>query len=98
MEHGKASFEPLTGKGKLFPRGSTCMFKEKVVPCFTRRIKCGCRPSNILKDIFETIDHFNLLPRINGAVPFSILGGHGSWLELIFYSTSTTLLLNGIYV
>ena len=31
-----ASFEPLTGKGKLFPGGPRCVFKGKVVPCFTR--------------------------------------------------------------
>ena len=30
------SFEPLTGKGKLFPGGPSCMFNGKVVPCFTR--------------------------------------------------------------
>ena len=31
-----ASFEPLTGKGKLFPGGPSCVFNGKVVPCITR--------------------------------------------------------------
>ena len=40
--------------------------------------------SNILKEIFETIYHFNLLPCINDVIPFTILDGYGSRLELYF--------------
>ena len=32
LEYRKASFKPLTGKGKDFPEGPTCMFKVTVVP------------------------------------------------------------------
>ena len=48
--------------------------------------------------IFRTIDHFNLPPRINDIVTCVILDAHGIRLELTFYSTSTTLLLNHVYV
>ena len=55
-------------------------------------------PSNILIEIFETMDHFNLLPRMNDVVPFVILDGYGSRVELPLCSISMTLLMNGVYV
>ena len=60
------------------------MFKDNVIPCFTLWIECGGIISNILRETFETIDNFNLLPRINGVVPFAMLGGHKSRFELPF--------------
>ena len=84
LEDELASFEPLTGKGKLLPGGPTCMFKGKVVPCFIRWSESGGMSSIILKEIFETIDHFQLLPRTPGVLPFAMLDGHGSRLELPF--------------
>ena len=36
FEHEKAPFDPLTGKSKVIPEGPSCMFKNKLVPCFTR--------------------------------------------------------------
>ena len=47
-----ASFESLTGKGKLFPGGPSCVFKGKVVPCFTRWSESGGMSSTILKRNF----------------------------------------------
>ena len=79
-----ASFEPSTGKGKLFPGGSSCVFKSKAVPCFTRWSESGGMSSTILKYFFETIDHFTLLPQTFGVLPFAMLDGHGSRLELPF--------------
>ena len=55
-------------------------------------------PSNILIEIFETMDHFNLLPRMNDVVPFVILDGYGSRVELPLCSILMTLLMNGVYV
>ena len=46
-EHENASFEPLTGEGKSFPGGPTCMFKGKVVPCFNRCGESGGMSSTI---------------------------------------------------
>ena len=60
------------------------MFKDNVIPCFTLWIECGGIISNILRETFETIDNFNLLPRINGVVPFTILDRHGSRIGLPF--------------
>ena len=47
FENRKALSESLTGEGKLFPRGPTCMFNGKVVPCFTRWRESGDVPSSI---------------------------------------------------
>ena len=92
VEHEKASFKPLTDEGKLFSGGPTCMFKGKVIPCFTHRSESGGVSSTILKELFETIDQLNLLPRSLGVISFSILDGHGSRLELPFliYSNAST--------
>ena len=60
------------------------MIKGKVIPCFTRLSELGGMSSTILKEFFETIDYFNLLPRVNGVVPFAMLGGHRSRFELPF--------------
>ena len=60
------------------------MFKGKVIPCFTRLSEFAGMYSTISKEVFETIDYFNLLPRINGVVPFAMLGGHKSRFELSF--------------
>ena len=53
--------------------------------------------SIILKETFEIVDYFNLLPRINDVVPFAMFHGHGSRHQL-FNSKSITLLVNGVYV
>ena len=84
LEYRKTSFKPLTGKGKHFPEGPTCMFKVTVVPCFTRWSECDGMTSNILKEIFEIIDHYNLLLRIHDVVPFAMLDVYGSRLKLLF--------------
>ena len=57
------------------------MFKDKVVPCFTRWSKCGGMTSNNLK---KSIDHFNLLPCTNVVVLFAMLDGHESLFGLHF--------------
>ena len=49
VEHEKASFEPLTGEGKLLHGGPTCMFNGKVVPCFTPWIESRGMSSTVLK-------------------------------------------------
>ena len=50
-----ATFEQLTGKGKLFPRGPSCVFKGKVVPCFTRWSESGGMSSTILKEFLKLL-------------------------------------------
>ena len=84
LGHEKASFDPLTSKGNFFPGGSTCVFKDIAVLCFTRWNEYGGMTYNILKEIFETTDHFNLLPRIYNIVPFAMLDRHESRLWLTF--------------
>ena len=91
LEHEKASFDPLTSKDKVFPGGSTCVFKDIAVLFFTRWSEYSGMTYNILTEIFETTDHLNLLPRIclmDVKVDFG----------LPFYSISMTPLLNGVYI
>ena len=64
------------------------MFKGKVVLCFTRWSESGGMSSTILKEFFETIDHFKLVPRTPGIFLFAMLDGHGSRLELPFLKYS----------
>ena len=52
-----------------------------------------CVSSDILKETFKTIDHFNLLAHKNGVVLFVKVS-----LAYLFYSISMTLLLIGGYV
>ena len=45
-------------------------------------VLCCVVSSTISKEFFENIDHFKLLPRTPGVLPFAILDGHRSRLEL----------------
>ena len=55
LEYRKDSFEPFVGIGKTFPGRIICIFKDTVVPCFTRWSEYGGMTSNILKKIVELL-------------------------------------------
>ena len=73
-----------SGVGKQFPGGPTCRFRGKDVPCFCRWSKKGGITAEILKDILQTFDEYDLFPWVNGLCPFLLLDGHGSRFELPF--------------
>ena len=77
-------FENNYGKDKMFPSGPTCEVNGITVPCFIRWSESGSITSQILKEAFETMDHFKLFPRRNGIKPFALLDAHGSRVERPF--------------
>jgi hypothetical protein len=73
-----------TGSGKLYPNGPTCQFKGKEVPCVVCNTENGSITSELLVSFLKHMDALNLFPRDNGVMPFLLLDGHGSRLELPF--------------
>ena len=72
------------GKGKLFPMGPDCVFNGKTIPCMVRWSQSGSITSDILRDALATIDHYKVMNRSEGKLPFLLLDGHGSRFELPF--------------
>ena len=72
------------GEGKVFPGGLTCLFNGKSVPCFVRWSEKGGINSAILTDILREMDARGIFKREDGRVPFLLLDGHGSRIELEF--------------
>ena len=77
-------FEKNSGKGRRYPGGPTCSFQGKTVPCLTRFSPKGSITSAILVDILATLDLIGVFDRSDGKVPFLLLDGHGSRIELHF--------------
>ena len=74
-----------SGPGRFFPGGPYCKFRNKNVPAFIRWYESGSITSDILKEVFQTLDYFDLFPRTNPNIkPFALLDGHSSRLELPF--------------
>jgi hypothetical protein len=73
------------GKGKYFPRGPTCTFRGKDIPCLTYITESGGINGDILVDILRTLDELDVFPRVpGGPVPFLIIDGHESRLAPTF--------------
>ena len=53
-------FSKNMGPGKLYPGGSTCIFKGKEVPCLCRWTAKGGVDRSILKDIVKTLDDIGI--------------------------------------
>ena len=77
-------FEKNSGKGKLYPGGPTCTFQGKIVPTLTRFSPKGSITTEILVDIVGTLDHIGVFDRSEGKIPFLLLDGHGSRIQLPF--------------
>ena len=73
-----------TGKGKLFPTGPECTYNGKTIPCMSRWGKNGSMTGEILKEVVETLDTYNLFDRTGGKRPFFLLDGHNSRLSETF--------------
>ena len=68
----------------MFPGGPTCFVNGITVPCFIRWSESGSITSQILKEAFETMDHYQLFARSDTVKPFALLDAHGSRLEIPF--------------
>ena len=78
-------FMKNSGKGKMFPGGPSCTFKGKHVPCFVRWSPSGSMTSQILREVVMELDARGVTDRIDDKkMPFMILDGRGSRMELSF--------------
>jgi len=73
-----------TGKGRKFPGGTTCIINGKEVPCFVWWSTKGSMTSEILRDICAELDFLGVFDRSGGCMPFFLLDGHGSRIQLPF--------------
>ena len=64
------------GENKLYPGGPTCIYKGKEVPCLVRWSESDGISGAILKECLETMDHYGIFDRSNGAVSVLIVDGH----------------------
>ena len=82
-------FNKNRGKDKLFPMGPACAFNGQTIPCLVCWSPSGSITSEILRDALVSIDHYNVMDRSSGCVPFLLLDGHGSRFELPFFEYIT---------
>ena len=74
-----------SGYGKRFPGEPKCYFQGKEVPVFICCSPKGRIKSELLKEMLERMDSFDIFPCIpGGTLPFILLDGHGSRLQLPF--------------
>ena len=74
-----------SGAGKYFPGAPVYNFKGKMVPAVVRWHESASITSDILVEVFQTIDHHNLFPRTaDRAKPFVLIDGHGIRPEMPF--------------
>mmetsp|Transcript_25354 Transcript_25354/g.42135 ORF Transcript_25354/g.42135 Transcript_25354/m.42135 type:complete len:173 (+) Transcript_25354:316-834(+) len=73
------------GPGKRHPGGPTCIFRGKEVPAFVCCTTKGGISSELLMQMLKRMDNLDLFPRVpDGPLPFLLLDGHGSRLQLPF--------------
>jgi len=72
-----------TDKGRKFPGGPTCIIRRVEVPCFVRWSTKGSMTSEILRGICVELDFLQVFDCSN-AMPFFLLNGHGSRIQLPF--------------
>ena len=64
--------------------GPTCTFMNKTIPCYIGTSPKASITSTMLADMLRTIDSYNFFDRSDGTLPFLLLDGHHSRLELPF--------------
>jgi hypothetical protein len=71
-----------TGNGSAMSGGPTCHFNGKEIPCFVCTSPKASITSQLLADMLQFMDSFNIFDRSNNNRPFLLLGGHHSRLDL----------------
>lgn len=72
------------GQGNAMQGGPQCVYKGKTIPCFVASSPASSITGILLMEMLKTIDSFNLFDRTNGNIPFLLLDGHQSRLQLPF--------------
>ena len=81
---GKVVFDKATtnhGPGKYLPRGPTCIYKGRTIPCATYVGESGGITADILVAVITVLDELDVLPRDSGITPFMLIDGHSSRLD-----------------
>ena len=78
------------GEGKYFPGGPVCTYRGKKIPTMIRWNKSASITSDILVDMLKTLDFLDVIPRDGKRIPFLLIDGHGSRLELPFLNYINT--------
>jgi hypothetical protein len=73
-----------TGNGSTMSGGPTCHFNGKEIPCFVCTSPKASIISQLLADMLQFMDSFNIFDRSNNNRPFLLLDGHHSRLDLPF--------------
>ena len=73
-----------SGPGKYFPGAPMCEYKGKKVPAVIRWHESASITSEILTEVFQTMDHHQLFERTADVKPFVLIDGHKSRLEIPF--------------
>ena len=69
------------GPRNRFPGESNCEFRGKEVPCMLYWRKKEGFTSEIITDWIYNMYNIEIFPRVDGILPFLIVGGHWSILE-----------------
>ena len=72
-----------TGKGKRYHCGPQCTYKGIVIPCMCQWSKNGSITPDILKEICETLDSYNVFRRSTRRKPMMIINGHSSSVHYV---------------
>lgn len=77
-------FEKNCKEGQAMEGGPTCFFNGEKIPCFVGSSPKASITSDLLKKMLEKLDSKNIFDRSNGMMPFLLLDGHHSRLQLPF--------------
>ena len=88
----------MNGPSKFFPGSPTCVYNDKISPCFTYISKSNGITSKLLINLLHYFDNLNVFLRGKGVAPVWIMDGHESWLITYFCFTSMVLDTSGMFV
>jgi hypothetical protein len=78
-------FRNNCGENKAMSGGPKCFFNGQTIPCFVCCTPNASISSELLAGMLKTIDSYGVFNRSNGAMPFLLLDGHFSRLQLPFF-------------
>jgi hypothetical protein len=77
-------FKRNCGENKMLCGGPKCYHNGKEVPCFIGASPKASINSQMLADILKYMDSIDLFDRSTGKIPFLLIDGHHSQMELPF--------------
>ena len=68
------------GPGKYLPRGPTCIYKGRTIPCATYVSESGGITVDIIVAVITVLDKLGVFPRDSRITPVMLIYGHSSML------------------